>query len=39
VDFEGHVEDPKVKKTLTQLEQQCEQLAVLGSFPMATVSD
>ncbi|HMF18301.1 MAG TPA: prephenate dehydratase [Gemmataceae bacterium] len=38
VDFEGHVEDPKVKKTLASLEARCEELAVLGSFPMALVS-
>jgi chorismate mutase/prephenate dehydratase len=38
VDFDGHIEDPKVKRTLTSLEGQCEQLSVLGSFPMATVS-
>jgi chorismate mutase/prephenate dehydratase len=38
VDFEGHVEDPKVKKALNALEKHAESLAVLGSFPMATVS-
>jgi chorismate mutase/prephenate dehydratase len=38
VDFEGHVEDPKVKRALTALEEYCEQLSVLGSFPMATLS-
>src|SRR5437588_10867097 len=38
VDFEGHVEDPKVKRALNLLEQKCDQLAVLGSFPMAMVS-
>jgi chorismate mutase / prephenate dehydratase len=38
VDFEGHIEDPKVKRVLTTLEENCEHLAVLGSFPMATVS-
>jgi chorismate mutase/prephenate dehydratase len=38
VDFEGHVEDPKVKRALSILEQKCEQLAILGSFPMALVS-
>src|SRR6516165_1642394 len=32
VDFEGHAEDPKVKKTLAALEARCEELAVLGSF-------
>jgi chorismate mutase/prephenate dehydratase len=38
VDFEGHIDDVKVKKALTTLEGRCEQLAVLGSFPKATVS-
>jgi chorismate mutase/prephenate dehydratase len=38
VDFEGHVEDPKVKRTLGALQEHCEQLSVLGSFPMATLS-
>jgi chorismate mutase/prephenate dehydratase len=38
VDFEGHVEDPKVKRTLAALQEHCEQLAVLGSFPIATLS-
>ena len=37
VDFEGHREDPKVKQALTALEEHCEQLTVLGSFPMATI--
>jgi chorismate mutase/prephenate dehydratase len=38
VDFEGHVEDPKVKRTLNALQEHAEQLSVLGSFPMATIS-
>jgi chorismate mutase/prephenate dehydratase len=38
VDFEGHTDDPKVKKALNVLEQHSIQLAVLGSFPIATVS-
>jgi chorismate mutase / prephenate dehydratase len=38
VDFEGHAEDPKVKKTLNALQEHCEQLSVLGSFPIATIS-
>ncbi len=38
VDFEGHVEDPKVKRALNALETHCEQLVVLGSFPLATTS-
>jgi chorismate mutase/prephenate dehydratase len=36
VDFEGHIEDPKIKRVLTTLEGNTEHLAVLGSFPMAT---
>ncbi len=39
VDFEGHVEDPKVKKALNSVAGHCEQLSVLGSFPIATVSE
>jgi chorismate mutase / prephenate dehydratase len=39
VDFEGHVEDPKVKRALGQLQEHCEQLSVLGSFPIATLSE
>ena len=38
VDFEGHQDDPKVKKTINALQQQCEMLTVLGSFPIAPVS-
>jgi chorismate mutase/prephenate dehydratase len=38
VDFEGHIEDPKVKRTLTSLQEHCEQMSILGSFPMALVS-
>ncbi|MCS6852497.1 MAG: prephenate dehydratase [Gemmataceae bacterium] len=33
VDFEGHIDDPKVKRTLAALQEQCEELSVLGSFP------
>jgi chorismate mutase/prephenate dehydratase len=32
-DFEGHVEDPKVKKSLAALSEHCEEISVLGSFP------
>jgi len=39
VDFEGHIEDPKVKRVLTTLEGECEHLAVLGSFPIATATE
>lgn len=38
VDFEGHVEDPKVKRSLATLEEHAEQLTVLGSFPIAMLS-
>jgi len=38
IDFEGHIEDLKVKKALPLLEKQCEQLHVLGSYPAATPS-
>jgi chorismate mutase/prephenate dehydratase len=37
-DFEGHQDDPKVKRALAALEGHCEQLAILGSYPMATLS-
>jgi chorismate mutase/prephenate dehydratase len=35
VDFEGHVEDPKVNRALKALAEHCEEVTVLGSFPMA----
>jgi chorismate mutase/prephenate dehydratase len=35
VDFEGHSEDTKVKKTLDLLAKHCEKVVVLGSFPMS----
>jgi chorismate mutase/prephenate dehydratase len=35
VDFEGHVEDSRVKKCLRALEEVCDSLSILGSFPMA----
>jgi len=38
VDFEGHIEDPKVKKAIGTLGTHCEQLVVLGAFPIATIS-
>jgi chorismate mutase/prephenate dehydratase len=34
-DFDGHHEDPKVKKALKALENVCDSIAVLGSFPAA----
>jgi chorismate mutase/prephenate dehydratase len=39
VDFEGHMEEPKVKRALASLQEHCEQLAVLGSFPIASLSE
>jgi chorismate mutase/prephenate dehydratase len=38
VDFEGHTDDPKVKRGLAALEAETEQLTVLGSFPVAMLS-
>jgi chorismate mutase/prephenate dehydratase len=37
VDFEGHVEDPKVKRALTALQEHCEEVQVLGSYPQSGV--
>jgi chorismate mutase/prephenate dehydratase len=34
-DFEGHQEDPKVKRALASLKEHCVQLSILGSYPMA----
>jgi chorismate mutase / prephenate dehydratase len=39
VDFEGHRDDAKVKKALAALEELCDSVSVLGSFPMAQVVD
>jgi chorismate mutase/prephenate dehydratase len=38
VDFEGHLDDPKVKRTLAALKEHCEQISVLGSYPMASIN-
>jgi chorismate mutase/prephenate dehydratase len=35
VDFEGHREDPKVKRALQALEAHCLEVIILGSFPRA----
>ena len=35
VDFEGHTEDTKVARALKALAEHCEEMTVLGSFPMA----
>lgn len=33
VDFEGHREDPKIKKALSRLDGMCKFLKILGSYP------
>jgi chorismate mutase/prephenate dehydratase len=38
VDFEGHSEDAKVTKALKALQDRCQEVTVLGSFPAAEVS-
>lgn len=35
VDFEGHMDDPKVARVLKALHEHCKEVTVLGSFPMA----
>jgi chorismate mutase / prephenate dehydratase len=39
IDFEGHVEDTKVTRALKALQDHCQEVTVLGSFPMATPSE
>lgn len=39
VDFEGHREDLKIRKALSALEQTCDSVSVLGSFPIAQPSE
>jgi chorismate mutase/prephenate dehydratase len=39
VDFEGHQDDTKVARTLKTLQEHCEEMIILGSFPMAEVSE
>jgi chorismate mutase/prephenate dehydratase len=38
VDFEGHQEDPKAARALKALAEHCQQVSVLGSFPMAPLT-
>ncbi len=38
VDLEGHVEEPKIKRALQLLGEQCQEVTVLGSYPMALTS-
>jgi chorismate mutase/prephenate dehydratase len=35
VDFDGHADDARVKKAIKSLEETCEAVQVLGSFPAA----
>jgi chorismate mutase/prephenate dehydratase len=39
VDFEGHTEDAKVTRALKALHEHCQEVTVLGSFPMASVTE
>jgi chorismate mutase / prephenate dehydratase len=39
IDFDGHREDPKVKKTIAAMEELCDAIAVLGSYPLAKPTD
>ena len=38
LDFEGHVSDTKIKKTLKQLEAMADRLEILGSYPRSETS-
>jgi chorismate mutase/prephenate dehydratase len=38
VDLEGHVEDAKIKRALQSLGEFCQEVTVLGSYPMALTS-
>jgi chorismate mutase/prephenate dehydratase len=38
VDFEGHHEDARVKKALASLQDACDELTILGSYPVASTS-
>ncbi len=33
LDFEGHISDPKIKKTLGELQEMADRLEILGSYP------
>jgi len=35
MEFEGHADEPKVKRALTSLETKCNRISILGSFPVA----
>jgi chorismate mutase/prephenate dehydratase len=38
VDFEGHADDAKIAKALKTLQERCEEVTVLGSYPVAEAS-
>jgi len=39
LEFDGHREDPKVKKTIVAMEDICDSVSVLGSFPATQPTD
>ena len=39
IDFDGHRDDPKVKKTIASMEETCEVTSILGSFPRHTAAN
>lgn len=39
LDFDGHAEEPKVKKVMEALNKECERVIFLGSFPVSEVVD
>ncbi len=39
VDFEGHQDDPKVKKAIKVLDDICDDVKILGSYPVSAATD
>jgi chorismate mutase / prephenate dehydratase len=39
LECEGHQDDPKVKKTLAGVQGECEEMHILGSFPVALLTE
>jgi chorismate mutase/prephenate dehydratase len=39
IDFDGHREDPKVRRAIAAMEEICDSVSVLGSFPVAEPAD
>jgi chorismate mutase/prephenate dehydratase len=39
VDFEGHPGDGRIRRTMSALERRCDQLVILGSFPVSECYD